>query len=46
MRCWHCGDGYATGPTELWDEAGNLLAIAQQTAHLRRPNFEQLAAST
>lgn len=39
MRCWHCGDGYATGPTELWDERGNLLAIAQQTAHLRRPNF-------
>jgi acyl-CoA thioesterase len=39
MRCWHCGDGYATGPTELWDECGNLLAIAQQTAHLRRPNF-------
>jgi len=45
MRCWHCGDGYATGPTELWDEAGNLLAIAQQTAHLRRPDFEQIAAS-
>jgi len=40
MRCWQCGDGYATGPTELWDERGNLLAIAQQTAHLRRPNFE------
>jgi acyl-CoA thioesterase len=39
MRCWQCGDGYATGPTELWDEHGNLLAIAQQTAHLRRPNF-------
>jgi acyl-CoA thioesterase len=39
MRCWHCGDGYATGPTELWDAQGNLLAIAQQTAHLRRPNF-------
>ncbi len=39
MRCWHCGDGYATGPTELWDEHRNLLAIAQQTAHLRRPNF-------
>lgn len=46
MRCWHCGDGYATGPTELWDEAGNLLAIAQQTAHLRRPHFEQMATST
>jgi acyl-CoA thioesterase len=42
MRCWHCGDGYATGPTELWDEHGNLLAIAQQTAHLRRPNFAAL----
>jgi acyl-CoA thioesterase len=41
MRCWHCGDGYATGPTELWDDHGNLLAIAQQTAHLRRPNFAQ-----
>ena len=39
MRCWQCGDGYATGPTELWDASGNLLAIAQQTAHLRRPNF-------
>jgi acyl-CoA thioesterase len=45
MRCWHCGDGYATGPTELWDEEGNLLAIAQQTAHLRRPNFERAGAS-
>jgi acyl-CoA thioesterase len=44
MRCWHCGDGYATGPTELWDEKGNLLAIAQQTAHLRRPNFDQRKA--
>jgi acyl-CoA thioesterase len=42
MRCWHCGDGYATGPTELWDERGNLLAIAQQTAHLRRPNFVKM----
>ena len=42
MRCWHCGDGYATGPTELWDEHGNLLAIAQQTAHLRRPNFAKM----
>jgi acyl-CoA thioesterase len=39
MRCWQCGDGYATGPTELWDEHGNLLAIAQQTAHLGRPHF-------
>ncbi len=35
MRCWQCGDGYATGPTHLWDTEGNLLAIAQQTAHLR-----------
>ena len=35
MQCWQCGDGYATGPTHLWDEHGNLLAIAQQTAHLR-----------
>jgi len=46
MRCWHCGDGYATGPTELWDEHRNLLAIAQQTAHLRRPNFETATPST
>ena len=35
MRCWQCGDGYATGPTHLWDANKNLLAIAQQTAHLR-----------
>lgn len=35
MQCWQCGDGYATGPTHLWDTEGNLLAIAQQTAHLR-----------
>ena len=34
-----CGDGYATGPTELWGEHGNLLAIAHQTAHLRWANF-------
>jgi acyl-CoA thioesterase len=36
MRCWQAGDGYATGPTHLWDTDGNLLAIAQQTAQLRR----------
>ncbi len=35
MQCWQCGDGYATGPTHLWDAERNLLAIAQQTAHLR-----------
>lgn len=35
MQCWQCGDGYATGPTLLWDVDGNLLAVAQQTAHLR-----------
>jgi acyl-CoA thioesterase len=35
MQCWQCGDGYATGPTLLWDVEGNLLAVAQQTAHLR-----------
>ncbi len=36
MQCWQSGDGYATGPSFLWDESGALLAIAQQTAHLRR----------
>jgi acyl-CoA thioesterase len=36
MTCWQAGDGYATGPSHLWDADGNLLAIAQQTAHLRR----------
>lgn len=38
MQCWQCGDGYATGPTHLWDSERNLLAIAQQTAHLRAFN--------
>ncbi len=36
MTAWQSGDGYATGPSFLWDREGNLLAIAQQTAHLRR----------
>lgn len=36
MTCWQSGDGYATGPSHLWDTDGNLLAIAQQTAHIRR----------
>lgn len=36
MQCWIAGNGYATGPTLLWDTDGNLLAIAQQTAHLRQ----------
>lgn len=35
MLCWQAGDGYATGPTLLWDTEQRLLAIAQQTAHLR-----------
>ncbi len=35
MTVWQSGDGYATGPSHLWDTDGNLLAIAQQTAHLR-----------
>ncbi len=36
MTAWQSGDGYATGPSFLWDADHNLLAIAQQTAHLRR----------
>src|SRR5262249_51925036 len=36
IEAWHIGDGYATGPARLWDENGNLCAIATQTAHLRR----------
>jgi acyl-CoA thioesterase len=36
IEAWHIGDGYATGPARLWDEGGNLCAIATQTAHLRR----------
>jgi acyl-CoA thioesterase len=36
IEAWHIGDGYATGPARLWDEQGNLCAIATQTAHLRR----------
>ena len=36
IEAWHIGDGYATGPARLWDEDGNLCAIATQTAHLRR----------
>jgi acyl-CoA thioesterase len=35
IEAWHIGDGYATGPARLWDEAMNLCAIATQTAHLR-----------
>jgi acyl-CoA thioesterase len=35
IEAWHVGDGYATGPARLWDEAGHLCAIATQTAHLR-----------
>jgi acyl-CoA thioesterase len=35
IEAWHIGDGYATGPARLWDEDGNLCAIATQTAHLR-----------
>ena len=35
IEAWHVGDGYATGPARLWDEAGRLCAIATQTAHLR-----------
>jgi acyl-CoA thioesterase len=36
IEAWHVGDGYATGPARLWDEAGNLCAIATQTANVRR----------
>jgi len=36
IEAWHIGDGFATGPARLWDEDGNLCAIATQTAHLRR----------
>ncbi len=36
IEAWHIGDGYATGPARLWDEAGNLCAIATQTANLKR----------
>jgi acyl-CoA thioesterase len=36
IEAWHVGDGYATGPARLWDENGDLCAIATQTAHLRR----------
>jgi acyl-CoA thioesterase len=35
IEAWHIGDGYATGPARLWDERGNLCAIATQTANLR-----------
>jgi acyl-CoA thioesterase len=35
IEAWHIGDGYATGPARLWDEAGNLCAIANQTANVR-----------
>src|SRR5689334_1293914 len=35
IEAWHIGDGYATGPARLWDEAGNLCAIATQTANMR-----------
>lgn len=36
IEAWHVGDGYATGPARLWDEHGNLCAIATQTANIRR----------
>jgi acyl-CoA thioesterase len=35
IEAWHVGDGYATGPARLWDEGGNLCAIATQTANVR-----------
>ena len=35
IEAWHVGDGYATGPARLWDEDGNLCAIATQTANMR-----------
>ena len=25
IEAWHVGDGYATGPARLWDEAGQPL---------------------
>jgi acyl-CoA thioesterase len=34
-EAWYVGDGYATGPTRLWDAERNLCAIATQTANLR-----------
>lgn len=34
-EAWHIGDGYATGPTRLWDAERNLCAVATQTANLR-----------
>ena len=37
IEAWHIGDGYATGPARLWDEDGNLCAIATQTANLAPP---------
>jgi acyl-CoA thioesterase len=36
IEAWHVGDGYATGPARLWDEEGNLCAIATQTANVRK----------
>jgi len=35
IEAWHVGDGYATGPARLWDEAGRLCAIVNQTAQVR-----------
>jgi acyl-CoA thioesterase len=43
IEAWHVGDGYATGPARLWDEEGNLCAIATQTATLRLFPTEQRA---
>ena len=40
IEAWHVGDGYATGPARLWDEDGNLCAIATQTANLRLMSAE------
>jgi acyl-CoA thioesterase len=34
-EAWHVGNGYAAGPTRLWDANRNLCAIATQTANLR-----------
>jgi acyl-CoA thioesterase len=34
-EAWHVGNGYAFGPTRLWDSNKRLLAIATQTANLR-----------
>ncbi len=42
-RIPHAGDGYAYAYVELWDEDGQLIAIATQRANIRPVSMERFA---